>query len=81
MSKRLTIADIKRAAAKHGGRVESDGCGGYEVISPEGTRWIDAEVQYYVLPVRESNPEDVQDMLRQCMDFIKSGHEPYGYNP
>lgn len=76
MAKKLTIADVRKVAVKHGGRVESDGCGGYEVLA-EGRRWQDAEVQCYVLPMNEIEPEDRQDELQRCVDLISAGHEPY----
>lgn len=80
--KRLTIADVKREAAKHGGTVESDGCGGYDVLAPDDRRWIDAEVQCYPLPVNEyESAEEKQYELQLCIDLIKGGHEPYPDEP
>lgn len=79
--KRLTIADVRRVATRHGGKVQRDGCGGYEVIAPPGRRWIDAEVQCYVLPLNEYEPGERQAELQRCIDLIEAGHEPYPDEP
>lgn len=73
---------MKREAKKHGGRVESDGCGGYEVLAPDGRRWIGAEVWCYPLPVSEyESAEERQNEFQTCIDEISLGHEPYNDKP
>jgi hypothetical protein len=80
--RRLTISDVRRVAAKHGGLVEGDGMGGYEVLAPPGRRWIDAEVQCCVLPLTEmEDDEERQWAIQSCIDMIFRGHEPYPGEP
>lgn len=79
--KKLTIADVRRAAERCGGRVESDGCGGYDLLAPDGRRWIDAEVWCQPIPLNEMEPDEKQDELRRCLDIISLGHEPYTDEP
>jgi hypothetical protein len=77
-SKRLTIADVKRLAVKLGGRVQPDGCGGYEVLAPPHCRWIDAEVQCYPLPLNEcQDAQEKQDEIQTCLNLIGGGHERF----
>jgi hypothetical protein len=77
MSKKPTMADVRRIAKKHSGSVESDGMGGYEVLAPSGRRWIDAEVQCYVLTLNEYEKHEIPDEIQRCVDLIENGHEPY----
>ena len=77
VNRKLTIDDVRRVAAKHGGEVLSDGLGGYEILAPYRRRWKDAEVQCYVLPLNGIEPEDQQDEIQRCIDLIQDGHEPY----
>jgi hypothetical protein len=71
---RLTIRDVIRAAARHDGQVVSDGCGGYEVLAPEGRLWADAEVWCYPLPLSEAEgPEERQELLAQAVRMISEG--------
>jgi hypothetical protein len=74
---KLTITDVRRVAARHGGRVQPDGCGGYEVLAPPDRRWINAEVQCYVLPLNEYEDDERQDELQRCIDMIEDGIEPF----
>jgi hypothetical protein len=75
--KRLTISKVRRAAAKAGGRVEPDGCGGYELIAPYGYRWASSETVFQPIPLNEAQDADSrQEMLRWAMDCATGGLEP-----
>jgi hypothetical protein len=75
--KKPSVKDVRKVAESHGGRVVPDGCGGYEVLAPPNRRWIDAEVQCYVLPINEYEPDERPGELQRCIDMIEAGHEPY----
>ena len=77
MPRRITINDVRRAAAKAGGTLESDGCGGWELLAPADRRWVWTETQCQPLPVREWAGDEVQDELQRALDICTSGHEPY----
>jgi hypothetical protein len=69
-----TITDIRREVRKHGGRLERDGCGGYEALAPDGFIWADAEVWCYPLPLNEAESrEERQDMLEQAVRMLGGG--------
>lgn len=73
---RLTIASVKRAAAKAGGRVEPDGCGGYDLLAPDGKRWVESETWCQPIPLGEADsPSERSDMLRMAMDCLAGGLE------
>lgn len=72
-----TMANLRKLALHHGGTVEPDGMGGYEVVAPPDRRWIDAEVQCYVLPLNEYEPHERAAEIQTCIDMIEAGHEPY----
>ncbi len=78
-SRKLTIADIKRAAEKQGGIVDPDGLGGYDVLANADAtrRWIESGTWTLVLPLNEYEPEERQALLRDCLDTIKMGTEPF----
>ena len=72
----MTLRDVKRAASTWGGTVESDGCGGYDVLAPRGYRWIVAEVWCYPLPLSEAeSKEERQEMLTQAVNMLRGGIE------
>lgn len=73
-----TLANLRKLAASHGGTVESDGCGGYEVLAPPDRRWVDGEVQCLVLALSEyDRPGEKTEEIQHCIDMIANGHEPY----
>jgi hypothetical protein len=71
------MADLRMLAKRLGGTVEKDGVGGYEIVAPPDCRWIDAEVQCYVLPLSEYPRAERLELIRECFDMIQAGHEPY----
>lgn len=72
------LANVRRAVAKHGGRVEPDGNGGYDLLAPDGFRWRVAEVWCQPLPLGEAETkEERQEMLETALNAVKDGIEPF----
>ena len=72
--KPLTIASVRAVVQRFGGRLERDGCGGYEALAPDGLRWTDAEVWCYALPLSEAeSPAERQEMLHQAVTMLSRG--------
>lgn len=70
------VSAIKALARRHGGTVEADGCGGYEILAPDGRRWRSAEVWCYPLPLSEcESAEERQELLRQALAMLADGTE------
>jgi hypothetical protein len=67
-----TIANLRKLAERHGGVVESDGCGGYDILAdPDAKyRWIDGEVWCLPLPLNEIDPADHRAEIQWAMDNI-----------
>lgn len=76
-TRRPTLASVKAAAKAIGARVERDGVGGYELLAPDGCRWVDAEVWCYPIPTNEAeSPEEKREMLESASRVIAGGIEP-----
>lgn len=73
-----SLKTIRRVAAKFGGTIEPDGCGGYEVLAPDHYRWIDGEVQCLVLALSEyDRPGEKEAEIQRCIDIISGGIERF----
>lgn len=85
-SKTITIALVKAAASQAGGKVLSDGCGGYDLIAPDGKRWTWAEAWCQPIPLSEAGTqEERHEMLQWAYECATGGltdmtPEPF-YNP
>ncbi len=74
--KKITLAQVRRAAEKAGGRLEQDGCGGWDLLAPDGCRWTWSETWCQPIPLGEAeSAEDRQDMLQWALDCATSGVE------
>lgn len=72
--RKLTIADVRRAAAKVGGRLDPDGAGGYDLLAPEGKRWGWSETWCQPIALGEAESiEDRAEMIQWAMDCCTSG--------
>jgi hypothetical protein len=81
VSLKPTVANLRKLAAQHGGRVQSDGCGGLEVLAPPDRRWINGEVQCLILALSEyESREERRDEIERCMDMMAAGHELFPVN-
>lgn len=73
---KLTIAKIRKAAGKVGGRLVSDGCGGYDLLAPDGKKWAWSETWCQPIPLGEADgQEDKESMLQWAMDCATGGLE------
>ena len=77
-----TLANLRKLVARHGGTIERDGMGGYDLLaSPPGVepmmRWINAEVWCQPLPLGELDREERLERIEEVMMSIEGGTEPY----
>lgn len=72
---KATINQIKKEAAKHGGKVEKDGNGEYDLLAPEGSLWAEAEVWCQPIPLGEEDltPESKAEMLESALAVARGG--------
>ena len=72
----MLLQRLRREVKKRRGRVEADGCGGYEILAPEGRRWKSAEVWCQPLPLSEAESrEEKEGMLRGALEMVAEGTE------
>ena len=73
---RATMRTVKAMAAKFGGRVVDDGCGGFEVEAPAVMRWVASETVYLPIPLGEAErKEDRQEMIDGAVSMMADGVE------
>jgi hypothetical protein len=73
-AKKPTVADIRRAAEKVGGSLEPDGCGGWDLLAPNGKRWVESETWCQPIPLAEAETADDRScMLRFALACCVSG--------
>ncbi len=72
----LLLVRLRGIVKKMGGSVVLDGCGGYDVIAPEGKRWKAAEATCQPIPMgeAESNKEKAE-MVQTALNMVKEGTE------
>lgn len=76
---KATIANLKKLVASHGGIVESDGCGGLDLLANrDATRkWTNTDTWCQPLPLGEIEPEFRQEEIRRAMDCVSGGTCPF----
>ena len=85
-SRPLTVATLKRAAARHGGTVEGGVIGrsaSYNVDAPDGMIWSSCGLHYLCLGWYAGGPngaatwpEEKQDALADALERVEHGVEP-----
>ncbi len=74
---RPTFQQLRNAAREAGGKLESDGDGGWNLLAPPGSRWGRTETQAALIPLGDADDdEDEADMIQYGIDCCVAGHEP-----
>lgn len=72
----MNLGTLRRAAAAVGATVENDSVGNwicYQVVAPDGKRWVESDGHYLVVSCYTGNRNWVKDAIADALPRIASG--------